>query len=146
MPMIDVTLSTDVAIYASGDVLAEFQAVPGLGASGNNLLLQSLMLIDQADQGIALDLLIAAVATGSPAPVLGAENGVPSISDADALALAGFLSIAGGDYVDLGGARLAFKANPGIMLPPGDIYVGAITRGAPTYGAASLLLRLGLRW
>lgn len=140
---IDVTLSLDTAAYASGDVLAEIQTVASVfRVSGGTAILQSLIVLDEDDQGQALDVVIMR-ATGS----LGTENAAVTISDADARNILGIIQIAAADFIDLGGNRVATKQSLGMMLKPTtgtDLFVGAISRGTGTYTASGIRLILGL--
>lgn len=143
--VITVTLSTDTSAYADGDILADLQAVGGFFRQpGGRALIQSVTVLDKADQGVALDLLT------SPNPVsLGTENAAPSISDANADGLQRLCRVEAADYIDLGGCRLATKAGLGLLVEAAagstTLHLGAITRGGtPTYGAADVVLRLGV--
>lgn len=145
--VLDVTLSLDTAIYADGDVLADFQAVTGfVRLVGGKALIQSITVLDKDDQGVAFDIL-----TSQTGATLGAENAAPAITDANAATVQRLCRIETTDYIDLGGCRIATKTGIGLMVEAASdstgIYIGAITRGGtPTYTAAGLVLRLGLIW
>lgn len=142
--VVDLTLSLDTSAYADGDVLAATQEVASVTReNGGPALLESINLLDEDDNGTALDLVFfdANVA-------LGTENSAPNISDANARNILGIVSIATGDYVDLGGARVALKRDLGLILKAASgsrsIYVAAITRGGtPTYTASGIKIRFG---
>lgn len=141
--IVDVTLSLDTSIYASGDVMADTQVVTGaMRVADGTGTLSSIVVFDEDDQGIAFDLVFF-----SANRALGTENSAPNISDANARDVLGIVSIAGGDFIDLGGVKIANKVNVGLPVRPAtgtaDIYVGAITRGTPTYTASGVRLRLG---
>ncbi len=142
---IDVILSTDTAIYADGDVLADTQivsnALRGINKTG---IIHSIALIDKDDQKIAMDLIFM-----SSNVSIGTENAAPNISDASALNFLARVNVAVVDYVDLGGVSVALKTGIGAIIKAAadtdDIYVAAITRGGtPTYTAAGLMLRIGI--
>jgi hypothetical protein len=145
--LIDLTLSLDTNIYADGDVLADTQEIAdAVLADGGRAMLESIALIDEDDQGIALDLVFFSANRS-----LGAENGAPNISDANARDCLGKVSIATGDFVDFGGVRVATKTGIGLLLEAAagsrSLWVGAITRGGtPTYTASGIKLKLGLVW
>lgn len=147
MPILSVTLTTDTLVYASGDVLADTQLVlANLFKPGQEAVLDSISIEDDDDQGIAFDLVF--LKSNTP---LGTENAAPNISDANfALAVIGQVVIAAGDFVDYGGVRQANKYNLGIPLQltpiAKDLYIGAISRGAGTYTANGLKLKLGIRF
>lgn len=143
--MPDLTLSLDTNAYASGDVLADTQAVTGaFRTSGGRAELQSLTVIDEDDQGVAFDVWF----FGSNVS-LGTENGAPDISDANAREVLGFVSVVTGDYKDLGGVKVACLRNLALPLQAAagsrDLYVGLINgSGTPTFSASGLRLRLGI--
>jgi hypothetical protein len=86
----------------------------------------------------------------SPSAVsLGTENSAPNISDTDAQGLQRICNIASGDYIDLGGCRIATVTGLGLVVEAAEgtttMYIGAITRGGtPTYAASDLTLQIGL--
>lgn len=142
--IVDVTLSLDTSAYTAGDVLADTQIVTGaLRLLDGYGMLQSVVLIDEDDQGAALDLYFFSANRS-----LGAENGAPDISDANARDCLGCVAVGTADYKDLGGVKIATLKD--INLPvkavsaSKNIYVGAVNgAGTPTYSASGLKLRLG---
>jgi hypothetical protein len=140
---IDVTLSLDTAAYAAGDLMADTQAVTNAMRVNNGTgVLQSIQVLDEDDQGAAFDIVLLSANNS-----LGTENAAPSVSDANARDILGFMSIAAGDYIDLGGCRIASKMGIGLVVKPAagtrDLYLATITRGAPTHTASGVRLRLG---
>lgn len=139
----EVTLSADTSIYASGDVLADFQEITGFfRAAGQCATIHSVTVIDEDDQGTALDLYVSR--TGGS---LGTENAAISISDANAREVQTLAVVATGDFVDLIGSRVATKIiNPGLPVGGGtstSLWIGAVVRGGtPTYTASGLKLRI----
>ena len=141
----EVTLSLDTNAYTSGDVLADTQVVTdALRFADSCGMIQSVVLIDEDDQGIALDLHFLSANSS-----LGTENGAPNISDANARDHLGVVAIASGDYKDLGGVRVATVKGIGLPVKAAsgtkDIYVGAVTGGTPTHSASGLKLRIGIQ-
>jgi len=137
-------LSLDTLAYAAGDVLADTQELTAcLRENGGTATLDSLTLLDKDAQGIALDLLILKTNVS-----IGAENAAVSVSDANADEILGVIEIAAGDYVDLVNSQIANKNNINMTLKGAsgadDLYVAAITRGAPTHTASGITLKLGL--
>lgn len=144
MEVIEVTLTLDTLAYVAGDVLSDTAAIPNAVArNGGAARLHSIAVIDEDDQGAALDLVFFAANRS-----LGTKNSPPSISDADARDALGHVSVVTGDYVDLGGVRVATKSAIALVLEASaasrDVYVATITRGTPTHTANGLKLRIGL--
>lgn len=140
---VDVTLSLDTSAYISGDVMADTQVVTNaMRVADGTGILQSIMVIDEDDQGIAFDLVFL-----SANNTIGTENAAVSMTDAHARDILGVVSIASGDYVDLINSKVASKVNLGLIVKPAtgtrNLYVAAITRGTPTYTASGVRLRLG---
>jgi hypothetical protein len=141
----DVTLSLDTGgAYFDGDVLAATQTVSnGVRIDDEPGLLQNIVVVDQDDQGIALDLVFLSASVS-----IGTENSAVSISDADALNICGIVSVSAGDFKDLGGVKVATLSAVGLSIKPltgtNDFCVAAISRGAGTYTASGIKLRLGV--
>lgn len=140
---VDVTMTEDTSgAYASGEVIADSQILAGICRANDALsVLQSITMVDEDDQGVAMTLVFM-----SANVALGAENAAPSISDANSRTILGTIVIAAADWVDLGGTRTCTKPGAGIGLKPvtgtPDIYVGIINgTGTPTFTANGLKLR-----
>lgn len=142
--IIDLTATLDTSAYASGDVLFDTQALASVArTAGSTVILQSLTVIDEDDQGVAFDLYF--LDTNNP---LGTENEAPSITDAHARTILGYVAIGTGDYKDLGGARIATIRNIGLPLKAAaestSLYVGGVNgSGTPTFTASGLKFKFG---
>jgi hypothetical protein len=147
--VITVTLSLDTNAYADGDVMADTQVVTGaIHAAGGEAILHSVLVLDEDDQGQTFDILLLNADNS-----IGTENSAPSITDANArtIVAAGTptndLRISSGDYIDLGGCRVAMKTNIGAVVKAAsgssDLYVATVIRGAATYSASGVKLMLG---
>lgn len=143
--VIPVTLTVDTGAYASGDLLADTQAVGGAFTyPDKGGVLQTVTVVDGNDQGAAFDIWIA-FGSGS----FGSENSAPSIADADAALIQGRISIGTGDYYDLGGNKTAFLSNLAIPIRPAagttTFYIAAVNgTGAPTYASGTITVNLGI--
>jgi hypothetical protein len=142
--VIDLTLSLDTGgAYSTGDVLAEAQELSSaVRSSASTGIIESIAVVDQDDQGQALDIVIADASI-----TLGTENTAVSISDADAAKILGIVEVAAADYVDLVNSQLANIRNIGMVVQPNtgtSLYVGAISRGTGTYTASGIVLRIGI--
>jgi len=138
-----VTLSLDTSAYADGDVLADSQIIAAcLRANDGTGTITNVTVIDEDDQGIGFDLLFLDANVS-----LGSENAAPSITDANARNILGWVRVTASDFIDLGGARLA--SVPCSIPVKGvsgadDIYVAAISRGAGTYTASGIVVRVAI--
>ncbi len=142
---VEVTLSADTAPYASGDLIADTQIIAAcVRANDSTGLLQSIQLIDEDNQGVALTLLFF-----SESASLGTENSAPTYSDTIIRTLLHRQDVATGDYDAYGSvAKVAEFSAIGKAIKPksgtDDIYVAAVNGSAtPTFTAAGLKLRLG---
>jgi hypothetical protein len=141
--IVDVTLTLDTSAYTSGDVMSDTAEVSSaMRVTNGTGILDSIVVIDEDDQGIAFDVVVMSANRS-----LGTKNNAPSISDAHGRDVLGHVVIGSGDYIDLGGVRVATKTNIGLPVKAAtdtdDIFIGTITRGTPTYTAAGVRLRLG---
>ena len=146
--VLEVTLSLDTNIYASGDVLAATQEMANaVRVNGGTAVLQSLVLLDKDDQGGALDLLILQTTQD-----IGTENAAHAISDDEADEILTIIPIAAGDYYDLTNSMLVRKnssdSGMGMVLKAAagstSLFIAAISKGAKTYTASGINLKLGL--
>ena len=140
----EVTLSLDTNAYASGDVLADTQAMTAcMRVNQGTAVIHSITLLDEDDQAQALDLLFLRTDV-----TIGTENSAVSVSDANAREIMGVVEVAAADYVDLVGSQIVTKTNVGIVVDAAagadDLYVAAISRGTGTYTASGIRLMVGL--
>jgi hypothetical protein len=137
---VELTFSTDTAAYASGDLIADTQELSLVGREdGGIVTLDSLLLLDKADQKVALFLVFL-----NAAQTLGTENDAPGVSDANSAKIVGVVPIVAADYVDVGGAAVAQLRNIGLRLKldaaDDSLFVAIVNAtGTPTYGAADLI-------
>ena len=141
--VIDLTLSLSTSpAYSDGDVLFAAQELTNaVRASGGTGVIQSIVVIDQDDQGQAMDIVIS-----DSTITLGTENSAVSISDADAAKILGIVEVTGSDYVDLVNSQLATIKNIGIEIMPDatGVFLSGVSRGTGTYTASGILLRVGI--
>lgn len=143
---VDATFVADTSILASGDVITSTLSLGNIARdNGGGVTLRSLNMYDQDDQGTALDLFLFRTNVS-----LGTVNSAPSISDANALEIAGLVQIAAADFSDLGGVRVATKGNLNIEMAAAaaarTLFASLICRsGTPTYTASGLKARLVFR-
>lgn len=144
--VIGATFTLDTSIYASGDLLADpVELVSVFRVPGGRVILDSIVLIDEDDQGAALVCVFTTAST-----TFGTLNSAPNISDANLRNVQGHVAFATTDYVDCGGAKIGSKGNLGLMMEGASgatsLYVALVNlTGTPTYTAAGVRIRCGFR-
>lgn len=142
--LISVTCVLDTSPYASGDLLVDTQVITAaLRTSGGYATLHSVHLIDEDDQGVAMDIYILDALN-----TLGTFNIAPAVTDANARAILGApIAIAAADWKDLGGCRIAGRDGIGKIVKgngSADLYFAIVNgTGTPTFTASGLRLRFG---
>lgn len=140
-----VTFSLDTSAYASGDLLADTQAVASVFRVNDGTgVLQSITLNDKDAQGVAMSIFILDTTTS-----LGTENSAPSISDANLDNVLHVIPVLTTDWVTVSGAKVASLRNLGLPI---KAVSGAATlgiallngTGAPTFTASGITARLGI--
>jgi hypothetical protein len=142
-----ITLSADTSIYATTDLLTDTQAITDLYRSSRPCILYDLRLVDEDDQGTAVDIYFLRSNTS-----LGTENAAFAPTDAMSREIVKKIAIAAGDFTDEGLYRVAQKSlSDGIgcvLAPSTDTsigYVATVCRsGTPTYSASGLRLYIGV--
>lgn len=135
----DLTFSLDTSAYASGDLIADSQELTSVArAVGGTVRLESIEVLDEDDQGVVLYIGFADTSTS-----WGTENAAPSISDANAANMLGFVPVAATDYVDIGGAKVLTLRNIGLVMKCASastsLWVGIVNgTGTPTFTAGGL--------
>lgn len=144
--IIAVTPTLDNAVaYGAGDVLFDTTAIAGaLRVNDGTGVLMSVFLNDKDDQAAAgLDLYFFSANVS-----LGTRNSTPNISDANADNLLGIVSVATGDWKDLGGCKVASIKNIWLPIKAGSgvttIWVAGVTAGTPTTTTSGLVMRFGI--
>lgn len=143
--VLTVTPTLDTAAYASGDLIFDATEIANaVRANGGTARLESVTLLDKADQGVTLTLVFLNAATD-----MGTLNAAPDPDDTEAETILGHVLISSGDYLDVGASKIACVRNIGLPLKAGaattSLYVAAINgTSTPTYGSASaMILQLG---
>jgi hypothetical protein len=139
----DVTMTPDTSILADGDVCADTQIVAAcFRANDVPGVLQSIVLVDGADQGGILDIVFMSANNS-----LGTENAAVDLLASEAPDILYIQNVVAADYVDLVNSQVACFT-PSVAIKPAsgtdDMYVGIISRDTKTYTASSITLRLGI--
>lgn len=133
----------DTSAYASGDVLfAPTKIENGTLNTKGLAFLRTLVVLDSANQKVAMDLLFFDRDPGS----LGALNAALDISATQLGYLIGMLNVAAVDYTTLKAAtNAAAVKGPNLLLPAKqgskDFWVAGVARGSATFLATSLELK-----
>jgi len=126
-----------------GDVNTIDNAVPSTGGTSE---IESLIIIDQAKQALALDVFFFDVL-----PVLAsADNAEFEMTDANLLAsYKGHIKVVAGDYATTKSASVANPKIQGLLIKSlpstKSIYCVVVTRGTPTYAVGDLVFHVGLK-
>lgn len=142
---VSVTLTLDTSAYSASDLLAEVQTVAGAArVSGGLGELVSMTVVDEDDQGVALTVFLTSVNT-----TWGSENSAPTLSDTAARSIQAVIPVGTGDYVDVGGAKIAQIKNIGAVYETSgsaDLYVAVVNgAGTPTFSASGVKLIFGFK-
>ena len=142
--VVTVTPTLDTNAYANGDLLFDSTEVASaVRENGDTAILESITIIDKADQAVAFTILIANASTD-----FGTLNAAPDPDDTEAATVIGWVPVGIGDYVDLGGASVACIRNIGLLTQAGgsttSFYIAGVNgTGTPTYAASDLVFYLG---
>lgn len=141
--VVSVTPTLDTNAYAAGDLLFDSTEIAAaVRANGGTAILQSITMLDKADQGVGMTLLFANAETD-----FGTLNAAPDPDDTESGTVIGHCAIVAADYIDLGANRVACIRNIGLMLKAGaattSLYIAAVNgSGTPTYANGDLVLQL----
>jgi hypothetical protein len=131
----------DTSIYADGDSMCAIVEIANfVRAAGETCILNSLVVNDEDDQGIAFEVFFF-----DRTATLPAVNAAWNVSDADMANCLGYIPVAAADYNDLGGNRIAVIKNIGLPMKPNatSLFMALRSRGAGTYTAAGVTMKLG---
>jgi len=139
---VELTLSLDTSIYATGDVLFDTQEITAaLRLAGVTGIIHSICLVDEDAQAQAIDLIFLRTNVS-----IGTENSPVTITDANSREILGVVQITTSDYVDMVNSQFAMKSNLGIGVKGDaldDIFVAGVLRsGTPTYTASGITLKV----
>ncbi len=125
-------------IYSANDAVGGLLTFAGIAPNfgGGSCILESVVILDEAKQSIAIDLVLF-----SETFTAAADNAIFSPSDADLLNCLGVISLAAGDYAAFEDTSLATVRNLGLPIKltgaSGSLFGQLVTRGTPTYAATT---------
>lgn len=138
------SLTMDANAHLAGEVIADTQAINAAFRIANGRgLVHSLLLYDIDDAGPSLDIYFLDENVS-----MGTENQNPTITDGNADAILGFVSVSSSDWKDLGGVKIAYKEKLSMPVKAisgtDDLGIAVITQTAYTPSANGISLRLGI--
>jgi hypothetical protein len=118
--LISPAITVDTAAYSGGDVIGGvLQIINGVSRKGGSAVLESLLVIDKANQKKAMNILLF---RDNPAAGTYSDNGAFTLHATDAGLLVASVAVAATDYLTLGGVAVAAPAiNPQIIDGVGGV-------------------------
>ena len=147
--LIQVTPTLDTSAYASGDLICDVATITSAAlGSGGLCELVSVTIVDQDDNtASAYTIYVTNLST-----TWGTFNAAPSLSDAGGLGIQAVIPIASGDWLDLGGFKVAqprIAQNIGCICKTSgsaNLYVAIVNgSGTPTFTASGIKITFGFR-
>lgn len=138
----------DTAAYAAGDLVGSAAidltpAVKSDGLSPSSGVVQSVVVVDEDKQSINLDVYLF---DSNPSNTTFTDNAAFNPADADLDGLIGVASVTDWKAQSTNSVGQSLNLGMPFALAAGaeSIYAVLVTRGAPTYSAAGLTLRVGV--
>lgn len=131
-----ITPTVDTNIYASGDLIGAKNTIAINVASGFKAKLLEVEVVDQAKQSAALDLMFF---KADPSNTTFTDNAALDVADADLLTHCGTINIPAANYAALADNSVATvrDVNLGLEANGTSLYMAIISRGTPTFAAAT---------
>lgn len=135
--------SVDTGAYASGDLIGKGPLIfrDAVRVPGGSGILHTVTLMDLAKQDAAIDLVFF---SGNLPRTTFTDNAAWDVDDGDLRRYLGKVKLTSSNYVDFSDSSAASAEAVGLAftLPPGtrDLYCVLVSRGSPTYAAATDLL------
>lgn len=139
--------------YSAGDTVGTVNAITGAtfpdgpytGSGSGDVrgvsTIGTISVIDLAKQNVALDLFFF-----NQSPTVSADNAAFNMDDANAAHYIGHVTIATTDYANCTDTSFVCLKAVGLIVSPIDdtIYCVVVARGAPTYAAGALTIKVGV--
>ncbi len=148
--LIDVTLTTDAEAHADNDVIAQsIEIANAVQEDGGTGIIQSIMLLDEDDEGPTVELLFSQVSTAITDDEGSAIGN--SVADLDSTFRSFLGAVTVSSWSDLVDAQIGTKANIGLAIKAASdtrsIWVHAVNRTGGAYTTAAttdLKLRIAI--
>lgn len=141
-----ITMTTDTAAYASGDLIADTQQYDAFFRKSDGTgVINTITVTEKDAQGAAYYIIFHRTSTS-----MGTENSAPNITDANLVAgIQHIVTVATTDFVTVSGTKIATLKNLGlpVMAVSGtdDIYISILnSTGTPTYASGEIQLGIGV--
>lgn len=135
---VPVAVTTSAGAYTAGDGIGGIMTVPGLLLPRGSGLLQSILVVDRANQKPNLTLVFF---NAAPAGTYTDNLAVPVMAAADSQKVVAKVNILTADFETINTIGIAHITNIGKVLKMSDLSVDlrllVLTTGTPTYGANS---------
>lgn len=145
MQYVDATPTIDTSTYATGDLIGSSAielVLDGHGKVEKGGIIQSVIITDLAKQNANLDVVFFST---SPSATTFTDNAAFDIDDADLVRVIGVAAVF--DWKSFNDNSIGQElqlALPFIMAGGNTLYAAIVSRGAPTYGATDLTIRVGV--
>jgi hypothetical protein len=141
--LITPTITINAIAYSAGDSIGGKIALNGASrANFGASILDSLMILDRANQKAVLEVLIF---DSDPSAATLTNNAAFVFSTDDVKVLAR-IPVATADYITINGKAVAMLRNLGAIVKPvagSTLYAAIITTGTPTYAVGDVQIRFG---
>lgn len=135
---VEIAPTVDTNAYAAEDLIGDvIEIAAGQISRLNKAILQGVNVWDDADQGVALALLLF---RREPSNTTFTDQAALAIHSSDRDALIGVVPVAAADYVALNAQKVAYIGNlfiPIDLAGGHSLWVAVVSAGTPTYGAAT---------
>jgi len=133
-----ITPTIDTNAYGNGDVVGGLLTFPLAFPTTLSGILEGVTVRDKQAANIQLDLVLF---SDQPTASTTTDQGAPSIHANDVNKIVGVINIATADYTTINGKSVATKRDLGLPINSAgrNLYALLISRGTPTYTAASNL-------
>lgn len=137
---VEATPVLDTSAYSAADHMSDVFTVTTGGVGAAVCRLESVVVNDKADQGIAFDILF----FKSSPTVVSSKNAALDITDAQMDNYVGHVRLVAGDFVDTGNQKVACLRDLNLPIKTdvdGKVYCLLLSQGTGTYAASSLVIK-----
>jgi hypothetical protein len=133
------TVTVDTSIYASGDLIGAKLTLSNFFQFNNVATLQGVVLVDQAKQSAALDIIFFGA---NPSGTTFTDNAALDVADADMSKILGAVNVLSANYYALNDNSIAVVKDINLKLKgtASTVYACLVSRGTPTYAASTDLV------